>query len=108
MVKEVVGFIGLGNMGKPMAHNITRAGYDMAVFDIAGTAERAPEGAAIADSVSDVAEQSTTVFLSLPTLAANIEVVTQIAASDVRAEFVVGEHIDCRSKSCRRISPTAQ
>ena len=89
MEKEVVGFIGLGNMGKPMANNVARAGYDMAVFDIAGTAARAPEGATIADSVRDVAEQSTTVFLSLPTLPANIEVVTQIAESDVCKEFVV-------------------
>ena len=89
MEKEVVGFIGLGNMGKPMANNVARAGYDMAVFDIAGTAARAPEGATIADSVRDVAEQSTTVFLSLPTLSANIEVVTQIAESDVCKEFVV-------------------
>ena len=32
MAKEVVGFIGLGNMGKPMADNITRVGYDMVVF----------------------------------------------------------------------------
>ena len=89
MVKEVVGFIGLGNMGKPMANNIARAGYDMVVFDIAGTVERAPEGATIADSVRDVAEQSTTVFLSLPTLAANTDVVSEIAESDVRAELVV-------------------
>ena len=42
MTKEIVGFIGLGNMGMPMAHNIAGAGYDMVVFDIAGTAERAP------------------------------------------------------------------
>ncbi len=89
MAKEVVGFIGLGNMGKPMANNIARAGYDMVVFDIAGTAERAPEGATIADSVRDVAEQSTTVFLSLPTLVANTEVIAEIAESDVRAELVV-------------------
>ena len=89
MAKEVVGFVGLGNMGKPMAHNIAAAGYNMVVFDIAGTAERAPEGAAIADSVSDVAEQSTIVFLSLPTLAANSDVMTQIAESNATAGLVV-------------------
>ena len=89
MTKEIVGFIGLGNMGKPMAHNIARAGYDMAVFDVAGTAERAPEGATISDSVRDVAEQSTTIFLSLPTLSSNIEVVMQIAESNVGEGLVV-------------------
>ena len=89
MAKEVVGFIGLGNMGKPMANNIARAGYEMVVFDIAGTAERASEGATIAASVRDVAEQSTTVFLSLPTLVAHTEVATEIAESNVREGLVV-------------------
>ena len=89
MAKEVVGFIGLGNMGKPMANNITCAGYEMVAFDIAGTAERAAEGATIAASVRDVAEQSTTVFLSLPTLVANTDVATEIAESNVREGLVV-------------------
>ena len=89
MTKEIVGFIGLGNMGMPMAHNIAGAGYDMVVFDIAGTAERAPQGAAIAASVRDVVEQSTTAFLSLPTLVANTEVIAEIAGSDVGEDLVV-------------------
>ena len=89
MAKEVVGFIGLGNMGKPMADNIRRAGYDMVVFDIAGTADRAPQGATIAASVRDVVEQSTTAFLSLRTLVANTEVVAEIAGSDVGEDLVV-------------------
>ena len=29
-----VGFIGLGNMGNPMAANVLTAGYDMTVYDI--------------------------------------------------------------------------
>ena len=40
-----IGFIGLGNIGKPIADNIARGGYEMSVYDIAGTSERAPEGA---------------------------------------------------------------
>ena len=40
-----IGFIGLGNMGGPMAANIAAAGMSMVVFDAAGTAERAPTGA---------------------------------------------------------------
>ena len=89
MTKEIVGFIGLGNMGMPMAHNIAGAGYDMVVFDIAGTAERAPQGATIAASVRDVVEQSTTAFLSLPTLVANTEVVAEIAESDVGEDLAI-------------------
>lgn len=30
---ERLGFIGLGNMGKPMAVNLVRAGVDLTVFD---------------------------------------------------------------------------
>lgn len=42
-----IGFIGLGNIGKPIADNIARGGYEMSVYDIAGTSERAPEGVCI-------------------------------------------------------------
>lgn len=30
-----IGFIGLGNMGSPMAHNLLAAGYQLSVFDVA-------------------------------------------------------------------------
>ncbi|MBT4905821.1 MAG: NAD(P)-dependent oxidoreductase [Rhodospirillaceae bacterium] len=59
------GFIGLGNMGGPMCTNLCAAGIVPTVFDAAGTAARAPDGAAVADSVAAVAQQDT-VFLSLP------------------------------------------
>ncbi|MGB0571295.1 MAG: NAD(P)-dependent oxidoreductase [Alphaproteobacteria bacterium] len=59
------GFIGLGNMGAPMCVNLCAAGLVPTVFDAAGTAERAPDGAMVADSVAAVARQDT-VFLSLP------------------------------------------
>lgn len=34
MVSRKVGFIGLGSIGKPMANNILRKGYDLRVFDL--------------------------------------------------------------------------
>ena len=34
MKKEKIGFIGLGNMGRPMAENLLRAGYELCVFDL--------------------------------------------------------------------------
>ena len=33
-MKERIGFIGLGNMGKPMAENLARAGFPVTVFDL--------------------------------------------------------------------------
>ncbi len=37
-----LGFVGLGNMGGPMAANIARAGFGLTVYDKAGTIARAP------------------------------------------------------------------
>ncbi len=61
-----IGFIGLGNMGGPMAANVARAGHALVVHDAAGTQARAPEGATIAGSPGEVARRCATVLLSLP------------------------------------------
>lgn len=52
-----VGFIGLGNMGLPMAHNLLRAGHELTVYNRTHSrAERlGREGANVADSPLDVA-----------------------------------------------------
>ena len=36
--KPSIGFIGLGNMGQPMAENLAKAGYDVASYDVADIA----------------------------------------------------------------------
>ncbi|MCH6586714.1 MAG: NAD(P)-dependent oxidoreductase [Proteobacteria bacterium] len=84
-----LGFIGLGQMGGPMAANIARGGFELSVFDQAGTAERAPEGTAAAASVEDVAARADTVFLSLPDGPVSIAVARQIAAAEARRATVV-------------------
>ena len=85
-----LGFIGLGQMGGPMAANIARAGFELAVFDEAGTAARAPAGATIADSVEETAARAETLFLSLPDGPVSIAVARRIAAApDRRATVVV-------------------
>ena len=45
MVREGVGFIGLGNMGAPMARNLLAAGYRLAVHDTRPEAGEALLGA---------------------------------------------------------------
>ena len=35
-----VGFIGLGNMGRPVARNIQRAGFDLIAHDIEKSCEK--------------------------------------------------------------------
>jgi 3-hydroxyisobutyrate dehydrogenase len=64
--QRTYGFIGLGQMGGPMADNIAEAGLPVHVFDAAGTKERAHEKAIAHDSLAGVLANADTVFLSLP------------------------------------------
>lgn len=63
-----VGFIGLGTMGRGMALNLRRAGYDLVVHDLNRASGTAVEeaGATWADSVADLAGSVDVVFTSLP------------------------------------------
>lgn len=78
------GFVGLGNMGGPMAANLCGSGVELVVFDAAGTVERAPTGAGAAASLEDLATRAESVFLSLPDGAAVLDVLTRIAATPGR------------------------
>jgi 3-hydroxyisobutyrate dehydrogenase-like beta-hydroxyacid dehydrogenase len=65
---EQLGFVGLGNMGGPMAHRLIDAGHRLAVYDIRGEA-MAPliaRGAEQMLSSRAVADASDIVFFSLP------------------------------------------
>ena len=63
-----VGFIGLGNMGKPMASNVLQAGHELTVHDLqpGPVADLVFMGAKEAGSPRDVARVSEVVFTSLP------------------------------------------
>jgi len=63
-----IGFIGLGVMGKPMARNLLKAGYELAVYDIRPepVAELVAAGAGAGTSPSDVAARSEVVITMLP------------------------------------------
>jgi 3-hydroxyisobutyrate dehydrogenase-like beta-hydroxyacid dehydrogenase len=89
MTDEVYGFIGLGNMGQPMARNARIAGLAMIVHDIAGTADRAPDGAEIAQSNAEIARRAGVIALSLPTVDANRAVVIEIAEAGHAGSVVV-------------------
>jgi len=64
----MVGFIGLGVMGKPMAKNLLKAGYPLTVYDISRppVEELVQNGAAGASSVNEVAKRSNVVITMLP------------------------------------------
>jgi 3-hydroxyisobutyrate dehydrogenase-like beta-hydroxyacid dehydrogenase len=66
--KFVVGFIGLGNMGLPMAKNIRKAGYPLIVWNrtIQRTETLANIGAQVATSPGELTRKSSVIFTMLP------------------------------------------
>ena len=63
-----VGFVGLGIMGKPMAKNLLKAGFDLIVYDMNRLAveDVTAAGAKAADSVVEVAAAADVFFTMLP------------------------------------------
>jgi 3-hydroxyisobutyrate dehydrogenase-like beta-hydroxyacid dehydrogenase len=65
-----IGFIGLGNMGAPMAHRLIGAGHKLVIYDIRNdaVAPLVALGAQLGSSPADVADRVETVMASLPSL----------------------------------------
>ncbi|MGB6314555.1 MAG: NAD(P)-dependent oxidoreductase [Pseudolabrys sp.] len=65
-----IGFIGLGNMGQPMARRLIEAGHKLIVYDTRNdaVAPLVALGAQLAFSPADVADRVETVMASLPSL----------------------------------------
>ena len=63
-----VAFIGLGNMGGPMAKNLVKAGHDVTVFDLvpAACTDLQEAGASVADSAAAAIESRDYVISMLP------------------------------------------
>ncbi len=78
---DTIGFIGLGNMGTPMATRLAEAGHQLVVFDtrddvVAPFVER---GATRASDAADVGAKAETVLVSLPTPDIVQKVTAQVA-----------------------------
>ncbi len=83
-----IGFIGLGNMGAPMAKNLAKAGHDVTGFDPAGVAV---EGVAPADSAEGAVRGMEAVITMLP----NGEIVRAVHADIVKVADKGALIIDC-------------
>ena len=92
-----IGFVGIGNMGWPMAANLARAGFELAVFDaLSGRAREfaAAHGAECADSLAGLAALSQCVITMLPnhdTVRAVALEGTDCLAAGLRAGSVVAD-----------------
>ena len=83
-----IGFIGLGNMGAPMAANLIKAGHEVTGFDVAGVTV---EGAASAGSAAEAASGQDAVITMLP----NGEILRAVYAEIVPAGTKGSVFIDC-------------
>jgi 3-hydroxyisobutyrate dehydrogenase len=63
-----IGFVGLGNMGGPMAANLIKAGHHLQVFDLspAATAKLAEAGASVVSIAGEVAGGAEAIITMLP------------------------------------------
>ena len=66
---DLLGFVGVGRMGGPMANRLLDAGYRLCVYDVSdeATGPLVARGAELAASPAEVASIADTVFMSLPT-----------------------------------------
>lgn len=87
-----IGFVGLGNMGQPMAERLIAAGHPLIVHDRAPAAMAAltTAGAEAAPDLADLTAVADTVFLSLPTP----EVVVSVGRAIAAAPGVVKRVVD--------------
>ena len=103
MGPEQIGFVGLGNMGRPMAENLVKSGRDIVVHDAAGTQARAPGGARLAASNPAMARAVDIVHMCVPDGRASESIAREIAgASDRRARLVV-DHSTIGTEAARRV-----
>ena len=83
-----IGFIGLGNMGGPMAANLAKAGHDVTGFDMADVAI---EGVTMANSAAEAATGADVVITMLP----NGDILRHVASEIIPAMSAGAAFVDC-------------
>jgi len=99
-----IGFIGLGNMGAPMAANLARAGHNVTGFDMA---EVSVEGVEMAASAAEAAKGAQVVVTMLP----NGDILRRVATEIIPAMDKGAVFLDCSTvdvESARDVAADAQ
>jgi 3-hydroxyisobutyrate dehydrogenase len=98
-----IAFIGLGNMGAPMAANLIKAGHAVTGFDT----NAKPDGMTMADSAAAAANGADVVITMLPNGA-----ILRSVAADIHAAMKPGAvHLDCSTvdvDSARNVAQAAE
>ncbi len=99
-----IGFIGLGNMGAPMAANLAKAGHQVAGFDLAAPC---PEGVTAAGSAAEAARGAQVVITMLP----NGEILRKVARQVIPSMDRGAVLLDCSTvdvESARAVAAEAE
>jgi 3-hydroxyisobutyrate dehydrogenase len=96
-----IGFIGLGNMGAPMAANLVKAGHTVTGFDVAGT--RA-DGVAVAADLESAVKGMDVVITMLP----NGSILRQVAAQAIPHMAKGTLFIDCSTVDVESAKNTSE
>ncbi len=98
-----IGFIGLGNMGAPMARNLAAAGHEVTGFDVAAPC---PDGISAAASAADAARGAEVVITMLP----NGEILREVSKEIIPAMTAGAAFVDCSTvdvESARAVAAAA-
>lgn len=102
-----IAWIGLGNMGGPMAANLVKAGYRVIGFDMSepATALAAQNGVEIAASIADTVRDADFVFTMLPNGAIVLDVYTQAGGvlDSARADAILVDSSTIDIASCKQL-----
>ena len=99
-----IGFIGLGNMGAPMAANLVKAGHEVTGFDLVAPC---PEGVRKADSAANAATGQEVVVTMLP----NGDILRTVAAEIIPTMDKGALFLDCSTvdvESARAVAHDAE
>ena len=78
------GFIGLGDMGKPMATNLLNSGKKLFVYDINNIEDKAPKNSVVTNSINELVTNSEIIFISVPDGKSSSNVINKILSSNVK------------------------
>ncbi|WP_394678696.1 NAD(P)-dependent oxidoreductase [uncultured Sphingobacterium sp.] len=107
-IQEKVGFIGLGNMGHPMAKNLEYAGFELSVYN--RTAVRAADfvqNSTVCADIADLVKNATLIFTMLTNDEAVERVYNEIVENEIEGKLFVDMStisIDMSQKICTLIN----
>lgn len=90
MNREKIGFIGLGNMGHPMAKNLEKAGFSLSVYNrTIEKAEAFKQQSTVCRSIGELLSGTHVIFTMLTNAAAVKAVYQEILTADIKGKLFV-------------------